>query len=135
MQQPGKVSDTLQTWSSRTIKRAGEKSKVYYIYNSGSKGGVLREYDPGTKSTKDLNPNGQLAPRLGRNSWATDNVLLTNDMNSGAMTVYDSGNVSNLPAGTLKGSERGIQTLTTGPDGNIYGGFYMSGTQNAENHH
>ena len=45
------------------------------------------------------------------------------------MTVYDSGNVSNLPAGTLKGSERGIQTLTTGPDGNIYGGFYMSGTQ------
>ena len=125
----GKVSDTLQTWSSRTIKRAGEKSKVYYIYNSGSKGGILREYDPGTKSTKDLNPNGQLAPRLGRNSWATDNVLLTNDMNSGAMTVYDSGNVSNLPTGTLKGSERGIQTLTTGPDGNIYGGFYMSGTQ------
>lgn len=118
--------DSLATWSSKIVTRPGEPTKVYYYVQEGGKG-TLQEYDPKTKKRNQVFVQAGMASRLSPQSWATRDVFVSGEMNSGNMTSYNARTrtATQVSPELIQSPPRNIQTMALGPDGKIYASWYM----------
>ncbi|VEG29760.1 NHL repeat-containing protein [Actinomyces howellii] len=116
------------SWNGEVVTRPEEPEKVYYyVQLRGER--TIQEYDPRTNSSRTLVTDADLTTRLSSSSWATHEVLVTSEKDSGALGVYDasSASVDALASGhRIEGAARSIQALAGLPDGSVYGSWYMT---------
>lgn len=118
-------SDNLRGYVGHFVPRPGNNSSIYFWHKGASKPAQIIEYNPTTKEKTLVLESDNILGRLSPASWATPDIFVSNDMNTGQLTIARGKNVA-LHDDLVKSSGRNIQALTASNNGKLYASWYMT---------